>query len=223
MNRRIPLRLLLAALASGLVLSCSDQGTDPPPENNEPGEKPGISSLLPSRTVAGDTVRVMGENFGDSQSGSHVLFSSGTGVDLSAPVVEGGWSDSLLLVLVPEGAEDGPVQVEAGGSRSEGVPFEVAPELISFQSDLGPFFQQRGCASCHGGSGGLNVLPYAALMAGNSSNGPVVLPRRGPESDLVRKLLPNPPYGQRMPIGGALPDEEVLMVSDWIDQGARNN
>jgi hypothetical protein len=59
-------------------------------------------------------------------------------------------------------------------------------------------------------------------------NGPVILPRNAEESLIVLKVLPNPPVGVRMPFGCedagvCLTDEQVLMMKDWINQGARDN
>jgi hypothetical protein len=70
------------------------------------------------------------------------------------------------------------------------------------------------------------------LMAGGKHGKPVI-PGKSAESMLVQKLGATPPFGKRMPLnkkqrieeGKAkwLSDEEVKIVADWIDQGAKDN
>jgi hypothetical protein len=134
---------------------------------------------------------------------------------------------------VPEGAASGPVQVVRDGVPSAGKDFQVAPRLIQFQTELrtGIFdslHSRYACDACHTGgdftSGGLDLTSYEALMLGNSDHGPVVKPRNSAESLIWLKVsMVQPPVGDRMPLGGQLPDSLILKIADWIDQGARNN
>jgi len=94
---------------------------------------------------------------------------------------------------------------------------------VSFQSQVKPIFQRHGCNGCHGGSGGLFVQTVAQLLQGGG-HGPAVVPGKADESILIKKLLPNPPFGNRMPQGGPfLPDSSIQVLRDWINQGAKDN
>ncbi|MBD3162054.1 MAG: hypothetical protein GF346_07140, partial [Candidatus Eisenbacteria bacterium] len=136
------------------------------------------------------------------------------------------WSPERVRLLVPAGAVDGTVRIAGSESESNEVSFSVAPELVRFGDDLLPLFQASGCTSCHGGSGGLDVGTPADLLEGGN-NGPAVIPRDSEGSLLVQKVGPNPPFGSRMPQGcrddSCLEPGEILLISDWIDQGARGN
>ena len=56
---------------------------------------------------------------------------------------------------------------------------------------------------------------FARVTAGGNADG----------SSIIKKLTMNPPpFGERMPLGGTpLPDSTVLVIRDWINQGALNN
>jgi hypothetical protein len=94
---------------------------------------------------------------------------------------------------------------------------------VSFQSQIKPIFQRYGCASCHGGSGGLFVQSVAQLLQGGA-NGPAVVSGKADASNIIKKLSVNPPFGERMPQGGPyLPDSTIQIIKDWINQGAKDN
>jgi hypothetical protein len=94
---------------------------------------------------------------------------------------------------------------------------------ISFLQNVRPILQQYGCISCHGGSGGLVVGTVAQLMQGGD-HGPAVVPNNADGSNIVKKISPNPPFGDRMPQGGPyLPDSTIQKIKDWINQGAKDN
>lgn len=108
----------------------------------------------------------------------------------------------------------------------------TAPELTSttpppsestltYSANILPVLQQRGCISCHGGSGNLFVGSVAQLLQGGL-HGPAIVPGNGAGSNIIKKLSPNPPFGDRMPQGGPyLPDSTIQMIKTWIDQGAK--
>ena len=91
---------------------------------------------------------------------------------------------------------------------------------IRFGADVLPLLQRR-CLSCHGGSaaGGFRVDSYQAVMAGGAG-GPAVAPGRGSDSRLIKyldgRLQPRMPKGS-----GPLTRDQILLISNWIDQGAR--
>lgn len=207
--------LLLAVLMAFMAASCDDLG-DPVAPPAPPSSSPVITSLLPDSGAVGDTVTILGSRFGASQGSSTIVFGTVT----ASPI--GAWNDSLLRTKVPAGAVTGAVKVTVNGTASSGRTFKVLGTVaLSFSSDIVPIFSARGCAGCHGGSGGLNVTPYASLMAGGNS-GAVVVPFDGEGSRLVRKLRGT--AGTRMPQGGsALPENEIQKFVQWINQGALNN
>ena len=219
--RRLAAALILAALAGG----CSDGGEP----IGVPGVSPGsptsdavIDTLLPARTVVGDSVRVQGSGFGPDSSGASFRFPSGSGSTLPAIVLS--WSDTQLVVLVPEGAAKGATRFERDGAGAMGPEFDTAPRRISYSIDLVPVLELWGCSSCHGGSGNLNVQPWESLLAGTSDHGPAVIPRDSGASLLVQRVRPETPMLLRMPQGGPYLDPATIrLLADWVDQGARND
>lgn len=103
-------------------------------------------------------------------------------------------------------------------------PVEEPPtQEISFQQHIKPIFQRHGCNGCHGGSGGLFVQTVAQLLQGGD-HGPVIVSGSADSSNIVKKLSPAPPFGDRMPQGGPyLPDTTMVVIRTWINQGAKNN
>lgn len=92
-----------------------------------------LASLVPDSAAAGDTVRVAGSGFGETQGAGEVRFGL-----LSAPVAA--WSDTLVVVTVPAGAVTGEVRVLAGGGQSNPLLFRLpAPPLpLPVLADLIP-------------------------------------------------------------------------------------
>lgn len=98
----------------------------------------------------------------------------------------------------------------------------ATPERVSFARHIAPLLVDN-CNGCHLDAtqtrGGLRMDTFAELMRGGAS-GPAIEPGRGASSLLVRKLRGE--EGNRMPAGGREPlsDEEIALISTWIDQGA---
>lgn len=104
---------------------------------------------------------------------------------------------------------------------------------ISFSADVQPIFT-RSCAKsgCH--------IPatapfgfvleegqaYANLVGVTSVEDPTLVrvePGRSDLSYIIRKLE-GTGLGERMPLGGPyLPDAEIQLIKDWIDEGALDN
>ncbi len=76
---------------------------------------PVVDSVSPPEGPPGTPVTIKGANFGDSQGTSYVTFN---GVRATQYV---SWSDTEIVVIVPEGAKSGPVQVttSTGGSNTD--------------------------------------------------------------------------------------------------------
>lgn len=211
------------AIALGISLlsfACNkDEGNpvSPPSTSNAPV----ITSVVPDSGFAGDTVTVTGRKFGALRGSSSVKFGN------TAASVFIIWSDSSIRLQVPANAHTGNVVVTVGSAQSNGKAFKVLGTVsatVSFANDITPLFNAKGCAGCHGGNGGLNVLPYSSLMSGSSIHGPVVTPGDGEGSTIVKKLRGTAGFGARMPQGGPfLSETEIQKFVTWINEGALNN
>jgi hypothetical protein len=217
--RYVVVALTLALLAGG----CSDFGDPVRPTESSPSPT-GVrfDGLFPARTVIGDSVRVVGRGFGAQAAGASFRFPGAPGTTVAATVLA--WSDTQLVVLVPNGATMGATRFERGSTSVPGPSFATAPRRVTYSRDVVPLFDHWGCTQCHGGSGNLNVRPWSALLAGTSDHGPVVIPRDSTGSLLVQRVRPEASYLLRMPQGGPYLDPAtVLLLADWVDQGARND
>ena len=97
----------------------------------------------------------------------------------------------------------------------------------SYARDIEPIIQWR-CVSCHtaGGEGseksGLNLTSYDALMEGTSQGGNLIVPGSPTTSSFM--VMVTRKDHLRMPFGAPpLSDDEVRVIRNWIDQGAKNN
>lgn len=98
---------------------------------------------------------------------------------------------------------------------------EAAPAgEISFSNDILPIFESR-CVNCHGGqrtSEGLSLKTYDTLLAG-SKNGAVLIAGDADHSLLVELSA----QGKMPKRGPKLTPEQVQLLKDWINAGAKNN
>ncbi len=105
---------------------------------------------------------------------------------------------------------------------------------VSFKKDVAPVIQ-RACLPCHAeesmNPSGLSLDTYDNLMSGGKHGSPVV-PGKPDESIIIKKLSPNPPFGDRMPLHRRkdaddskrkVTDEDIQLIKDWIAQGAKDN
>src|ERR1700738_4953666 len=97
----------------------------------------------------------------------------------------------------------------------------AAPKVY-FARDVQPILHSR-CAACHSGDkpqAGLSVLTRAGLLSGGLS-GPAVRPGASSDSLLIRRVTGG---DARMPLGQKpLTENEVSLLSRWIDEGAEWN
>ena len=98
----------------------------------------------------------------------------------------------------------------------------------SYAKDINPILQKK-CANCHmeGGEGteksGFLVSSYDAVMKGTKF-GPVIIAGDATSSTLYRLVSGKVDKSIRMPHGeGGLSPEEIAVLQNWIDQGAKNN
>ena len=112
---------------------------------------------------------------------------------------------------------------DMGSGPEETTATAPAAGTVSFSQRVLPILTSYGCPGCHGGTSGLTVTTVASLMAGGV-HGPAVVPGNADGSNLVKKILPSPPFGVQMPQGGPyMPDSLVQVIKTWINEGAKNN
>jgi uncharacterized membrane protein len=111
-----------------------------------------------------------------------------------------------------------------------------AEKSVSFKDDVFPKIIKKHCLPCHAedefNPSELYLDSYELLKAGGK-HGPPWVAGNSKESLLIQKLGPKPPFEDRMPLNDKkkiaagkakyLTDEEIKMISDWIDQGAKDN
>ncbi len=100
-----------------------------------------------------------------------------------------------------------------------GAAWSQSSEALTFSKDVRPILEQR-CLVCHGElqrQSELDLRTREAMLKGGA-NGPALVPGDARESRLYRRIagLEAPV----MPMGAEMPQEEILIVRDWINQGA---
>jgi len=93
---------------------------------------------------------------------------------------------------------------------------------VDYQTAVQPVFNAR-CTSCHGGTSGVTLTGYAAVMAsvGTLYGKAIVAPGDTAGSPLWDKINPKPEKGGRMPSFGVLNDADIQTIGAWILEGAR--
>lgn len=125
-----------------------------------------------------------------------------------------GWGDVLtseqieqLVNFIRTLPED---QVSAGPS-----------EDVSFSNDIQPIFEQA-CSSCHGTFGGWDASTYQSVV-NSGENAPVIVFGDPASSLLLQKMEGTQSLGGIMPPAGLLPQSQVELVRQWIEDGAADN
>ena len=93
---------------------------------------------------------------------------------------------------------------------------------VEFARDVRPILA-RHCASCHGAQkpkGGLRLDRKADAFTGGNS-GPVIVPGKSSESDLVKRITSTDADERMPPKGERLTAAEVAALAKWIEQGAQ--
>lgn len=101
---------------------------------------------------------------------------------------------------------------------------DTKKKKISFEKEVFPIIRSN-CLPCHlaenENPSGLALDNYETLMKGGE-HGKTVVPGKPKESYLYLKLLPNPPFGKQMARNKKkLSEEEIQVIYDWIEQGAK--
>lgn len=103
-----------------------------------------------------------------------------------------------------------------------GARLAAAEAKVDFASQIKPLLGSR-CISCHHSGalfGELNLENHDMAFK-KRANGPVILPGR-PDSSMLYLVLKLPPKEMKAmpPNGHRIPDREVQLIHDWIQQGA---
>lgn len=102
-------------------------------------------------------------------------------------------------------------------------PITDVQQAVVYKDIVQPILEAR-CTQCHNASkkkGDLRMDELALLMKGGE-NGPVLVPGKGAESDMIKRCLLDESDDNHMPPKGKpqLSTEQIALLSWWIDQGA---
>lgn len=122
------------------------------------------------------------------------------------------------------------VLVVAGCSDDDS-PTQPTDAGISFAADVQPIFDLRCALVCHTGPAANGSLDLSADVShANLVNVPAagytdeirVVPGDADASLLYQKVIGDV-FGNRMPLGEALPDSQIAIIRVWIEDGARDD
>lgn len=111
--------------------------------------------------------------------------------------------------------------------KSKAESSKAKGESVSFKDDVYPVIKKY-CMPCHAeeqmNPSELYMDSYGTIMEGGK-NGKTVEPGKAKESLMMKKLSEKPPFGDRMPLKAKeqLSKEEMKILTDWINQGAKKN
>lgn len=92
---------------------------------------------------------------------------------------------------------------------------------VDYNTEVKPILNKK-CLSCHGGvkaNGGFNLLTRDLALCETESGKPAIQPGHAARSEMIHRLTHQDPE-LRMPMGGEpLTNDEIEILSKWIDQG----
>jgi Protein of unknown function (DUF1592)/Protein of unknown function (DUF1588)/Protein of unknown function (DUF1587)/Protein of unknown function (DUF1585)/Protein of unknown function (DUF1595)/Planctomycete cytochrome C/Cytochrome C oxidase, cbb3-type, subunit III len=91
---------------------------------------------------------------------------------------------------------------------------------IDFNKQVQPILTEN-CTGCHKGTSapaGLHLDTAPGLMKGSASGG-VIVPGKSQDSLLIQRISDT--TGGQMPPSGPLSKDQIRIISDWVDQGAK--
>ena len=114
-----------------------------------------------------------------------------------------------------------------GGCKQDQGPIEDDSDNGNVSYDQVQAIFDQYCISCHPSSGNLDLRrgqSYNQLVNVPASGyqGLRVSPGHSDQSVLFGKIDGSGRYGSNMPLGGSLSQQQIDLIKDWIDQGARN-
>ena len=126
-----------------------------------------------------------------------------------------GWGDVLSVDQINEMVE------LIRQFKASPVADQPTMEGVSFSTDVMPIFESK-CVACHGNFGGWDASTYTSVL-GTGNNAPVVIPGDPENSLLGQKMNGTQSIGDIMPTAGLLPEDEIQVIRDWIEEGALDN
>lgn len=100
-------------------------------------------------------------------------------------------------------------------------PAEAGRLVPSFSNDILPILTQRCALSgCHVANGqhGIDLRTYETLQKGGE-HGAIVIAGNAAESEMVEEIVEG-----KMPLDGPrLKNEQIQLIIDWINSGAKND
>ncbi|MFP4094541.1 MAG: DUF1553 domain-containing protein [Cyclobacteriaceae bacterium] len=93
---------------------------------------------------------------------------------------------------------------------------------VDFNTEVKPILNKK-CISCHGGvkkNGGFSLLFEDEAHAPTESGHPAILPGKASESEMIRRILHDDPEERMPPESEPLSEEEVDVLTRWINEGA---
>ena len=214
-------------------------------EGEEDGQ-PKICDEYDTGLTVPDKVR----SFGEGLDGEiYVLAGGQSGAGIGGVDTSGAALDVPGQIYRIDPGEGASAAVASPTTPDTGTPPTMQPSFepgsATFGAIYGEILTASGSASCvagfcHGGApsassnGNLQMLAtdkettYKNLVGPMSSSAmcsgmPRVVPGDADGSLLMQKLGPNPPCGERMPVGMPLTDEQLAQIRAWIDNGAMND
>lgn len=126
----------------------------------------------------------------------------------------------------PELALDAPIVAEkTSGSKTSSAPAAssgaAVPSEVHFSKDVMPILQ-ASCGSCHGKAvsiKGISFVSYESIT--DTSTHPPLFVAGKPEESLLATVMRGKP--KQMPPSGALPEDKIKIIEEWIRQGGQNN
>ncbi|WPP48455.1 DUF1553 domain-containing protein [Catalinimonas niigatensis] len=95
-------------------------------------------------------------------------------------------------------------------------------DKIDFNAEIRPILNKK-CITCHGGvkrSGEFSLLFRSDALGINESGKRAIVPGSVEESEMIRRITHHDPEERMPPEGDALPQEEIELLTRWIEQGA---
>ncbi|HAV22758.1 MAG TPA: hypothetical protein DCX46_04545 [Bacteroidetes bacterium] len=215
-------RNVIAILASFAMLgSCKDAGVPPT-------LPPVISDIAPDSAAVGDTVTIIGKNFGSARGSSTVRIGS---VSFSSFI---SWSSTQISARVPAGALSSSVVVTVDGASSNAFAYTIkgtVAGLVSFATDVQPILNANcatsGCHAPPSPASGFDQTTWAGVRAGGQyyfTNAAKPGDSTNSGYRIVLRDLPVDPRPVRMPLGSQpLPNGQIVTILTWVQQGALDN
>ena len=100
---------------------------------------------------------------------------------------------------------------------------EEEDQKIDFNADIRPILNKK-CITCHGGvkrSGGFSLLFRTEALSANESGHPAIVPGDVAASEMLRRINHPDPEERMPPESPPLPPEEIALLTEWIEQGAK--